>query len=203
MSSAQPVEFKGRFGTRLTWVVTVLAAVTVVLTAVDDVGQGLRLVPAAALVALAVHVLYARPAVLVHDGGVELRNVTRTVQLPWPAIRRVDTKYALTLETAYGTYAAWAAPAPDRTTARQAAREDLRHLPESTYIGGAVRPGDLAGTASGDAAAYIRKRLDDLRDAGHLREPRLEHDRPVVRWNVTPALLLVALFAAAVVAQQV
>ena len=202
MLTADPVQFRGRFGHVLAWAVAALCAAPVVLTALDDAGTALRLVPGLALVVVAVWLLYARPAVVVHDGGVELRNVTRTIHLAWPAIRRVDTKYALTLETAYGDYSAWAAPAPSRSTTRRATGEDTRHLPESTYVGGAVRPGDLAGTASGDAAAYIRRRLDDLRDAGHLDDPVLEHDRPTVRWHVRDGVLVAALALLTVAVQR-
>lgn len=201
VTTAERVEFRGRFGSALTWAVAALCAVALALTVAEDPRQALRLAPVLAMVVVGVRLLYARPAVVVHDGGVELRNVTRTVHLAWPAIQRVDTKYALTLETAYGTYSAWAAPAPGRARLRTASREDTRHLPESTYIGGAVRPGDLAGTASGDAAAYIRRRLDELRDAGYLDDPRLEHARPVVRWHVLDGLVVAALAAVAVVAR--
>ncbi|WP_217617392.1 PH domain-containing protein, partial [Cellulomonas sp. GbtcB1] len=73
--------------------------------------------PYVAPVVLVVHwgwAAYWRPAVLVSPAGDELRNVTRTIELPWPTIQRVDTRYAHTLHTAYGDYAAWAAPAPSR-----------------------------------------------------------------------------------------
>src|SRR5262245_2344443 len=52
------------------------------------------------------------PYVEVSDGGVTLVNVLRTIRLPWPAIREVDGRYGLRLETAYGRFTAWAAPAP-------------------------------------------------------------------------------------------
>ncbi|WP_245612431.1 PH domain-containing protein [Actinotalea ferrariae] len=198
MTSDEPVEFRARFGQVLTVVAAVVCVVTLVAIAVEDTVAALRWAPVLALVATGVWAFYGRPAVVVDAAGVELRNVTRTVRLPWPAVQRVDTKYALTVETAYGTYAAWAAPAPSRSTTVRATPEDTRYLPESSYIGGGLRPGDLAGTASGDAAAYIRRCLDQLRDAGHLDEPRLERDRPEVTWHVLPGLLLAGLTALAV-----
>ena len=154
----QTVEFRPRLGRGLTVGVAVLAVCGVVLTTVDDPTTALRYAPMFALAVVVVWALFGRPAVLVSDSGVELRNVLRTIELPWPAIERIDTKYALTLYTAYGVYAAWAAPDPSRVQALGATRDDTRHLPESSYIGGGIRPGDLAGTASGDAAAYIRRR---------------------------------------------
>lgn len=195
---AATVEFRPRFGRALTIVTAALALVGAVAAVVDDPAVGLRYVPVFALGAVAVWVLFGRPAVLVGDGGVVLRNVLRTVELPWPSIQRIDTKYALTLYTAYGVYAAWAAPSPSRTQVQHAAPQDTRHLPESSYIGGGLRPGDLAGTASGDAAAYVRRRWEKLRDAGFLDAPRLEHDVPRVRWHLAPALGVGLLTAAAV-----
>src|SRR5665647_356164 len=132
----QTVEFRPRLGRGLTVGVAVLAVCGVVLTTVDDLTTALRYAPMFALAVVVVWALFGRPAVLVSDSGIELRNVLRTIELPWPAIERIDTKYALTLYTAYGVYAAWAAPAPSRVQALGATRDDTRHLPESSYIGG-------------------------------------------------------------------
>lgn len=194
------VVFRPRFGFALTLAVAVLCLLGLVTTAVQDVAVAVRYAPAFLLAVAVVWALFGRPAVVVSDGGVELRNVLRTIELPWPTIERIDTKYALTLYTAYGIYAAWAAPAPSRMQAMQAAPEDTKHLPGTTYIGGGVRPGDLAGTASGDAAAHIRRRWEELQTAGHLDTPRLERDRPVVHWHVLPGLAVVALIALTIVA---
>lgn len=193
------VEFRARSGRWISWGVAALCAVAWLVTLVGDVGAGLRYGPALALPALLVWVVLGRPAVLVHDAGVDLRNVLRTVHLPWTSIERIDTKYALTLHTAYGTYAAWAAPAPSRAATLDAGPADLAHLPESTYVGGA-RPGDLITSASGQAAAHVRRRWEALRDAGFLDRPRLERDRPRVEWHVLPALGVAALTALAVLA---
>ncbi|KGM01541.1 hypothetical protein Q760_00670 [Cellulomonas cellasea DSM 20118] len=181
----------------------VVCAIALVTTLVDDPGAAVRLAPGLALASVLVWALFGRPAVVVHAGGVRLENVLRTIELPWPSVQRIDTKYALTLVTAYGVYAAWAAPAPSRSLAARADRERLgRHLPESTYGLGGVRPGDLPGTPSGDVAALVRHRWEELRDAGHLDDPRLEREKPVTRWNVAPVVstaVLAVLTTAAVV----
>lgn len=198
MTTSPPVEFRARFGRGLSVGVAVLCAAAFVLTLVEDPRAALRYAALLALPALAVWVVYGRPAVVVSDAGVEVRNVLRTVELPWTAIERVDTKYALTLHTAYGTYAAWAAPAPSRVQTLASSPEDTRHLPASTYIGGGVRPGDLLSSSSGQAAAYIRRRWDELHEAGHLDAARLERARPVVRWHVGSVAAVLLLAAAAV-----
>lgn len=198
----QTVEFRPRSGRVLTIGAAVLAAVGAVATLVQSPADGLRTLPLFLLAPLVVWAFFGRPAVVVSDGGVEVRNVLRTVELPWPSIERIDTKYALTLYTAYGVYAAWAAPAPSRSQTLNAVPSDTRHLPETSYIGGGIRPGDLVGTASGDAAAYIRRRWEALRDAGYLNAPLLERDRPRVRWHALQLAGIVALAALAVLTLQ-
>ena len=65
-----------------------------------------------ALLAGSCWAVFWRPQVVVDEGGVRLVNVLRTIDLPWPSIQAVDTKWALTLITAYGRFSGWAAPAP-------------------------------------------------------------------------------------------
>lgn len=195
MTSTPPVEFRARSGSVLTVVVAAVCVVALVSALLDDPATALRYAPALALPAVLVWAFLGRPAVVVSDAGVQLRNVLRTIDLPWASIERVDTKYALTIYTADTSYAAWAAPAPSRVQTMGSSRDDLRHLPESSYIGGAVRPGDLLSSASGQAAAYIRRRWQELHDAGQL-EPA-PHDRPRVRWHVLPTLAVLLLAAVA------
>ncbi|MCL3862586.1 PH domain-containing protein [Actinotalea sp. K2] len=199
---AGPVEFRARLGRGLTVAVAVLCGIALVSTVLTDPGAALRLAPALALPAVVVWALFGRPAVIVSDAGVEVRNVLRTVRLPWPSIERIDTKYALTLYTAYGSYAAWAAPAPSRVQAMGSGPQDLSHLPESSYAAGGVRPGDLLSSASGQAAAHIRRRWEDLRDAGYLDAPRLERDTPEVRWHLRPATAVLLLAVSAVLSSR-
>lgn len=188
--------FRSSFGRALTVVVAAVCAVGLVATAVTD-GPGAlaRSAPWLALAAGACWALFWRPRVEVSDGGVRLVNVTRTVDVPWPAVEAVETRWALTLHTTYGKFAAWAAPAPGRTSARKATLEEFR----AARRAGAdveVRVGDLGTSASGGAAALVRRRWEELRAAGHLADPRLEHERVPVHWHVATmagAVLLVAL----------
>ena len=85
----------------------------------------------------------------------------RTIDLPWPSIHAVDTKWALTLITAYGRFTAWAAPAPGR--ARRAARHQAGGAAppgEHGVAPAAIRPGDLPSSPSGAAALMIRRRWE-------------------------------------------
>lgn len=125
---------------------------------------------ALALVALVGWTAFWSAYVEVSDGGVTLRNVLRTVLLPWPAIQQVEGRYGLRLRTAYGRYDAWAAVAPS----------------------GRDR---LAGAES-EASRLVTERLETLRRAGHLDNPRLEQERAEVRWHVpeiAAAILITAI----------
>ena len=62
--------------------------------------------------------------------GCALVNVLRTIDVPWPAIQAIDTKWALTLITAYGQFTAWAAPAPGTQRGGPGAERDAEHLPD-------------------------------------------------------------------------
>lgn len=152
----------------------------------DGPHPALQSAPWFALVALTVWAAYWRPCVQVDDGGVHLVNVLRTIDLPWPSIQRIDTKWALMLYTAYGSFTAWAAPAPGVRSAARLQTGPRAALPESAVSDGvSIRPGDLPGSSSGDAALLVRRRWEELRDAGHLEDPQLEFGRPPVHWHTS------------------
>jgi hypothetical protein len=189
---SETVVYRSRFGQVLTVTMISLAALVIVLMVVQGAGAyTLRYGWSVALVAFVTWAAYWAPSVTVSDGGVEIRNVLRTVHLTWPSIGAVDTKYALTLITAHGRFTAWAAPAPGRHATLGSAG-DRQHLPSSTYVAGTIRPGDDLRSDSGQAALIVRRRWESLRDAGYLDDPRVENDRPAVRWHwLTIAVLLV------------
>lgn len=195
--ASDPVEFRTS-GRLLTTAVAVVCAVGLVLTAMDDLATAVRWAPLLGLVVLLTWAVLVRPAVIVHDGGVDLRNVLRTVHLPWPAVVRVDTRYALTLVTRDRSYSAWAAPAPSRAQTLRSSPADLEHLASSATIGGAVRPGDLLSSASGQAAELIRRRWQSLADDGAFSGPAVELATPQVRWHTGVGVAVLTLAALAV-----
>jgi Bacterial PH domain len=165
--------------------IAAICAFALLLVAVEaGVSGAVRAAPWLVLVAGICWALFWRPCVVIDDGGVHLVNVFRTIDLPWPSINAIDTKWALRLYTAYGRYTAWAAPAPGVHERLRATRQDAQHLPPDTYSGEGIRLGDLPTTPSGNAALLIRRRWHELREAGYLDNPRLERDRPVVTWHV-------------------
>jgi hypothetical protein len=180
-----PHVFRPLFGRVLTVVIALLCAVALVfVVATESTASTLRTVPWLLLVAGACWALFWRPAVIVDDSGVHVVNPLRTIDVPWPAIQDVDTRFALVLVTAYGRVTAWAAPAPGAREVLRASTVDTKHLPRSTVKEGGIRPGDLPTGPSGSAALIIRRHWEQLRDAGYLDDPRLEHERAPVTWPV-------------------
>lgn len=125
----------------------------------------INLGPAAAISSLPTTLLFSylalitfyTPKVSVSDREVVIENILRSHRLSMSAIKRIDTKWSLTLFTEKAKYSAWSAPAPGRHSSIFASRDQGSHLPESTYLAGTVRPGDLISSDSGAPAAYIRR----------------------------------------------
>lgn len=187
--------YRSTFGRVMTVVAGVLAlAVLVWMMAVGEADAAGPTAPWLALFVLAVWAAFWRPCIKVSDGGVRLVNVTRTVDLPWPSVQSVTTRWALTLGTEYGTFTAWAAPAPSARSTVLTVRAFEKHAPRKA---GAEPPraSELLTTDSGAAADLVKRRWERLVEGGHLADARLERDRPVVRWHVGTLALALALVA--------
>jgi hypothetical protein len=140
--------------------------------------------------------LFWNPSVQVSDDGIVVDNIFRRTKLNWSSIRRIDTKYSLTLETEKGFTRAFAAPAPSRYAGFMANRTEAEHLPESSFIGqGLVRPGDLTSSDSGVAAYIIRSHWETLRDANRLNEDSVVE----INWVIWRIAFFCALSLAAVI----
>ena len=188
----EPVVFRPRGGQILAWSAIGVCAVAVVLIALTDgipsvIVWGWPLL----LVAWLAWLLYVRPSVTVTDGFVEVSNPFRTHRVPWGDVRGVDSRYALTLETASGArIRAWAAPAPSARQALSTRREELARTPGE---GDTRRPSDAEGTASGDAAGLVRRRRDAYERAGTTAP-----GRTVTTPNIAPIAVTAVLIAATV-----
>lgn len=183
--------------------VALLAGAAGVLVVAEDGPSALLSVcPWLALVAGLAWAVYWRPEVVVNDGGVRLVNVLRTIDVPWPALRGIGTKWALTLETEWGDFRAWAAPAPGRSAMRRELREQrsaartverrVPNLPAATT----GRPSDLLHSDSGAAAAAVHERWRRLQRAGYLDAAVTEHSEVPVQWHwelLAGAAVLIAL----------
>jgi hypothetical protein len=162
----------------LIWVLCAALAVGAVV-AVESATRFWFFVPIAWIGICAFTVLWL-PRLWVDDIAVTVRNVTRTITIPWAALIHVDTKYALALFTPGRSYSVWVAPAPGSITVLRLARRDSRSTSDRTVT---TRPGDLPGTDSGDAAAIVRSRWESLKSR-KLIATSIADDVPVaVRWN--------------------
>ena len=161
-----PTTFRPLFGR----VLAVIVGVVVLLGLVGFIAAGeaavlVRYVWAPLFIAVGAFALFWFPSIAVAEHEVTVRNVFSTMHVPWPAIQRVDTKWALTLYLPGGKkVAAWASPAPNRYAAQVGPSKDARLAAKDQ--GGAIRPGDLLETPSGAVAFVIRSHWDDLRERG-------------------------------------
>lgn len=185
--------FQPAFGRVLSIIVVAIAVAGLVGFIVA--GDGERLVRygwGLALLGATAVALFWLPSLSVAQHEVTVRNVFSTIHVPWPAIERVDTKYALTLYTPRGKVTAWASPAPNRYAAQVTASSETR-LPGAA-LGGSIRPGDLLSTSSGAAAYVIRTHYENLRAEGHLDNPVIDEGafRRDIHWPVVVVLGLLA-----------
>lgn len=166
----------------------VLAVVWFVLGARTGVATALAQLPIIALVSTVVYAVLARPRVLVGPRKVVLRNIIRDVYVPYPALSRLDTQYALTLQTLDGRrYQAWAAPAGGRFGAARVTREEQRTLSWSGPINEIPASAGLRSDA-GAAAVAIRRRWQPSTEGV---EPDRTTATATVRWAIGPLSWLV------------
>lgn len=190
---SHPVYFRPRGGVVLAAVAIAICAVALVWLAVTDGATGLLLWswPIIAFGWLA-YLLYIRPCVVITDGFAEIRNPLRTHRVPWGDIVHVESRFALTLRTTAGRdLRAWAAPAPGARQALSTRREDVRHTPGDDDT---RRPSDAVGTDSGDAAALVRRHLEEHRRAGAPERP----GGTATTWSPVLVAVTALLLAAAV-----
>jgi len=154
------------------------------------------------LIEYIVYLLFWAPGVTISPAGVTLINIVRSHRVSWPAIQRIETKYALTLHTAIGKYVAWAAPAPGIFAASRATQSDMRGLPESTYGPDKnIGPGDIPSSDSGLAGYHVRRQWEQYRDAGLL--DRVEGTGVETTWHVRDLVILGALIVVSIVANAI
>lgn len=171
----------------LAWSFAVLTILALVYFAVTG---GLRELIASGGVAVFVGAvawaLFALPAVTVSDGGVTVRNVLRTVHVPWPVFRGVETAWALTVRTSEGDVESWAIPAASGLAARGALAPPRRLRDRARSGTGTAGRGVNAAVV----ALAIGERHRALADAGWLTGDTLQSVRPERRWNRDALLLL-------------
>lgn len=169
----QETTYRPLFGRILSVVIAVLGVGAVASSVVA--GDPLFVLRSVAPIGLIVTLVFAAfwfPSVSVRADEIEVRNVFSTHHVPWAAIRRIDTKWALALETDRGTVSAWASPAPNRYSIIGTTRGDVTGTAASARAAGSsIRPGDALSTPSGAIAHVIRTHWEELRDDDLLDAP--------------------------------
>ncbi|MGL4243327.1 MAG: PH domain-containing protein [Beijerinckiaceae bacterium] len=199
-----PAVFRPVFGRGLVIAVAVLVLLFLVLLVIESGPSALlRGVWPGLLAVAAAWAVFWRPAVVVEESAITVRNVFRTHRVPWAAIQRLDTKWALTIHTEQGRVGAWAAPAPTRYAVSSVDPNDIRVIAGAALPpGDAVRPGDTLATASGAAAFVIHRHWSELREEGRLDvDPAARRVRTTWDWPVGTVLgaLLVATVVVALI----
>jgi hypothetical protein len=186
---------RSRFGIVLVIVMwLILAAVLISMVVGLQLLELARYAPLLLLIGYVLWILLWSPSVTIAPSGVTVRNLLRSHAVSWPAIQRIDTRFSLTLYTTAGRIPAWSAPAPSRFAALRLSRSDVgRSLPESTYLAGSIRPGDIPQSDSGLAALYVRRYWEQLRDEGYLESGVVEGSGVVTTWLLRESLALFGL----------
>lgn len=152
--------------------------------------------PVSALTSYFAWIALWRPGIEVGDDGVLIRNVTHTVRIPWGALIHVDTRHALTLHTPGKRFAVWSAPAPGMLTAAAVSRRESNR--ERRAAGGELRPGDLLGTDSGDAAMLVREEWQRRLDREEITVGEAADTLVRRRWSTATNAAALVLLASAI-----
>lgn len=182
-------------------IISWLIGLAIIVFSLPAGAAGLAGIPLGLAIACLGYWLFWFPAVRVDDDAVTLVNPVVTVRIPWVALINVDTKFALTLFTPSGKYAAWAAPAQGALGTFRASTHDATDLPRSSYgRNGGLRPGDLKNSDSGAAAALVRTHWAALVEAGAIDVDQLSTVKETqrVNWLVLSVTLVLVIAAMAV-----
>ena len=197
--SFQEVRYRPIFGRVLALVTVVVCALGAVALLVADPASTLRYIWPVLLVGVLAWAVFWRPSLLVQEHVITVENVLRTSFVPWPSITAIDTRYSLTLHTANGRIAVWAAPAPGRHRTLGLAPKDFDGVGETAQGSvGELRPADALTRPSGNLAQLIRGRWERLRDADAFA-PGVDPDATTTTWHWATITVVVALAAATVI----
>ena len=173
----------------------ILAAVVVVLCAVVEASLivyghaelALRATPAVLLVAALVYAGFWAPRVELDPAELRVINPFRSYRISWPAIREIDSRWSLTLDTVKGRVTAWAAPSPGLFSQLPRMRRDAFRVSLGS---------ERESRGAEQARQLIVRQWEAYRDRGLLGA--VEGEGMTRQWNV-PLLVTVGVLTAAVV----
>ncbi|MFY8026368.1 MAG: PH domain-containing protein [Aquiluna sp.] len=188
------MRFRSRFGKYLTIGFGAILLLALALSIVEFGTSGLlESVVVATWLWYSCYLLLWRPNVEITDRSVVLNNLLNRIEIPLGNIQRIDTKWALEITTEQGRYVSFSAVAPGRHSSFTASRDDGSYLPETSYVAGTVRPGDLVTSDSGAVAYEIRRRLEQAGlSAGQIRKSL--NSKSLILWLLLTTAVLILLF---------
>jgi hypothetical protein len=188
------MKFRSRFGKYLTILFGIILLLALVLSLVEFELAGLvESTSLAAWLWFSSYLLLWRPSVEITDHSIVLNNVIRRIEIPFGNVQRIDTKWALEITTEQGRFVSFSAVAPGRHSSFTASRDDGSYLPETSYVAGTVRPGDLVTSDSGAAAYEIRRRLEQGSfQAGEIRKTL--NSKSLILWLLLTTAVLILVF---------
>lgn len=185
---------------------SIVIAVVLISIVVAVVKGGIELwnIPPLAFIALVAWAVYWMPAVIVSYQNVVLRNVIRTITIPWTEVEQVDTRFGLGVVADGRTYRAWTGTTPwsrPRRSDIQSARVmpgaermvERLHAKEAEIVAENERV-----NRAGEATTIVAGRWDEIRAEGLLEE--MTPGRVRVRWHIEIILAAAALIAVTVFA---
>ena len=167
--------------------------------AVGGAADLVRALPFALAGGFAGWLMFYKPHVRVADDGVRVVNPLATYDVPWAALIQVRTRFACTFVTPHRSVQAFAAPGPGRYAVAMATVVDLRTA--GGVPGRGIDLGDLPAAPSGQVAAVVRRRWQDLVEGGGLAQGEADGTPVTRRTDWRSAALLAALLALGVVLQ--
>lgn len=174
----------------------ILAAVAVAICAVVEASLlvyghwevTIRATPAVLLAAVLIFALFWMPRIELDPGELRVVNPFRSYRISWPAIRGIDSRWSLTLDTVRGRITAWAAPSPGVFSQLGRLRRDAFRVTLSAQR-------ETRGAEQ--ARQLVVQQWEAYRDQGILGA--VEGEGVTRRWNL-PLVLVVAVLAAATAA---
>jgi len=178
------LKFRTTFAKALTGAAVVITAVTLVYTAIEDGAAALWQAAPFILFGLAlIWVLFGHPKVAIDDDGVTMVNIIRSVHVPWPRLREVQTRWSLTLETDDGDHTSWAIPASSALGSRMRSSRSADQQPQAAT--------NLSGNSADAVAQVISERFQAVQEAAPSGS-----EAPVSQttrtWNIRELIVLAA-----------
>lgn len=201
---AESITIASRSARVLATIVIAIAGVSIVFAFIEG-GLALWNVPPLAFIGLVAWSVYWWPAVVVSYESITMRNVLRTIEVPWTAVERVEARPSLAVVAGGRTYRAWTGTTPGSRPRRDGLNA-APSMPGSTRLieslkareeAAGVAQNDRVGRA-GEAGTVAEKRWQEIQAEGLLDDMPVREVR--VRWHVATIVALLALIAVTIFA---